>query len=179
MKRTTLLGACVVAASAAAAFAAPSTENARIFKLASTRLEQGEHEMTRARAFTTSSAKLQALDRAIVRLSQARTAAWTGDGPTFDALREFSFHDLVRAYETEAEIYFERKSLPLAQERNTQALSLDPTDSRALNLDVMIRAAKEQDIYDVNNGATQVDRIRDRRAAMGLPLRDRGISLRR
>jgi hypothetical protein len=179
MKRTTLLSACVVAASAAAASAAPSTENDRIFRLATTRLEQGEHEMSRVRTFTTSTAKLQALDRAIVRLNQARTVAWSGDGPTFDALREFSYYDLVRAYDDEAQIYFERKSLSLARDRTNQALSLDPTDARALNLDVMVRAAAETDIYDANNGATQVNRIRDRRAAMGLPLRDRGISLRR
>jgi Tfp pilus assembly protein PilF len=179
MKRTTLLGTCVAAALAAATNADPPTENERLFRLASTRLEQGEHEMSRARAFTTDSAKLQAYDRAIARLRQARTAAWSGHDATFDALREYSYHDLVRAYDAQAEIYFARKSLSLARERNIQALSLDPTDARALNLDVMIRAAEAADIYDVDQGAQAVNRIRDRRAAAGLPLRDRGVSTRR
>ena len=179
MKRTILLAACVAAALAAAASADPPTESERLFRLASTRLEQGEHEMSRVRALSTNSAKLQALDRAIVRLRQARAAAWSGTGSTFEALRDYSFAGLVRAYDGEAEIYFARKSLSLASERNQQALDLDPNDSRALNLAVMIRAAQEADVYDVNQGQKALDRIRARRAEAGMPLRPRGVATRR
>ena len=179
MKRTILLSACVATALAAAAFAGPPTTADQQLKLATTRLEQGEREMSQARAFTTNAAKLQAFDRAIVRLRQSWTAAWTGTGASFEAVQEYSFAQLVRAYDAEAEIYFARKSLSLASERNQQALGLDPNDSRALNLAVMIRAAQDADIYDVNQGQKALDRIRDRRADSGLPLRPRGVATRR
>jgi hypothetical protein len=180
MKRTILLVACAVTALAAASFAAePPTASDRLLKLATTRLEQGEREMSRARKLTTNSAKLDAWDRAIVRLRQARETAWKGTGASFEEVQKFAYAGLVRSLTAEAEIYFAKKSLPLAKKRNDAALDLDPNDARARNLAVMIRDAEEADIYDVHQGATAVNRIRDRRAAVGLPLRDRGVSTRR
>ena len=179
MKRTILLGACVVAAMAAATSAAPPTKTDQQLKLASTRLEQGEREMSKARASKTTAGKLQAWDRAITRLREARTASWQGTGASFEEIQKYSYAGLVRSLTAQAEIYFERKSLPLAKKRNNEALSLDPSDARAQNLAVMITAAEEEDIYDVHQGAGVVNRIRDRRAAAGLPLRDRGVSTRR
>jgi hypothetical protein len=85
----------------------------------------------------------------------------------------------VHAYTAEADIYWRRGSLKLARERVTSALAIDARDSRAVNLALLIKEAEATDIYTREQGSQFVDRIRQRRADAGLPLRDRGVSLRR
>jgi hypothetical protein len=94
-------------------------------------------------------------------------------------VRTDASRSLVRALDDEAEIYYRRKSLSLADKRVDEALGIQRDDPRARNLAAMIAAAKSTDVYDGNVGAVAVDRIRARRIAAGIPLRDRGIGNRR
>jgi hypothetical protein len=174
-----LLAACALPAFAAAALGGPDTAVAERLATASARLQAGEHQMSLARSATTSAARLDAWRQAVTLLRQARIAAWTGNGASFETLQTDAYYDFVRALDGVAETYFARKSLSLAKDANDEALSIAPADPRALNLAAMIRSAEHTDIYDPNQGATAVERIRARRAASGMALRDRGIASRR
>ena len=83
---------------------------------------------------------------------------------------------LVRTYTAQAEIYYNRGSLPAARKHNEAALAIDPKDGRARNLKVMIEAAEETDILDKSVGTVALDRIVERREAAGMPLRERGVT---
>ncbi len=179
MRRTILVAACALPAFGAAALGGPDPAEFEKLTTASARLEAGEHQITLARSATTTASRLDAWRKAVTLLRQARVDAWAGTSASFYELQTFAYYDFVRALDGEAETYFARKSLSLAKNANNEALSIAPTDSRALNLALMIRAAEETDIYDPNQGAAAVERIRARRAAAGMPLRDRGISTRR
>jgi hypothetical protein len=145
-------------------------------KFATTHVEQAEHQMTRLRVMTTPASRLAVLDRTIELLQLAWSDASGRQTDKFIAVRRRINADLVTSFVTESEIHFKRGSLPLAKGRALDALELDPDDSRALNLIVMIRDAETTDVYDKNQGAAAIDRIRARRAAAGIPLRDRGAA---
>ena len=86
--------------------------------------------------------------------------------------------DLVKTLNRTAALYYSRKSLSLAEKRVDEALKLAPKDKDALALQTAIKKAKDTDIYD-SVGAVAVSRIRARRLAAGVPLRNRGLARRR
>ena len=85
----------------------------------------------------------------------------------------------VRALNLETGVYYSRKSLSLAKKRNAAALKLAPKDKDALRLRDAIEKAAKKDIYESVNGIVSVNRVRSRRLAAGVPLRDRGVARRR
>ncbi len=86
--------------------------------------------------------------------------------------------DLVRTLNRTAALYYDRKSLSLAEKRVKEALKLAPKDKDALALQAAIKKAKETDIYD-SVGTVAINRVRARRLAAGIPLRNRGLAKRR
>ncbi len=87
--------------------------------------------------------------------------------------------DLVKTLNHETGVYYIRKSLSLAQKRNAAALKLAPKDKTALRLRAAIAKAKKKDIYESVDGIVGINRVRARRLATGVPLRNRGRSRRR
>ncbi len=87
--------------------------------------------------------------------------------------------ELVRALNLETGVYYSRKSLSLAKKRNAAALKLAPKDKHALRLRDAIEKAAKKDIYESVDGIVSVNRVRSRRLAAGVPLRDRGVARRR
>ncbi|MCZ6787127.1 MAG: hypothetical protein O7E54_08180 [Planctomycetota bacterium] len=86
--------------------------------------------------------------------------------------------DLVRTLNRTAALYYGRKSLSLAEKRINEALKLAPKDKDALALQAAIKKAKATDIYD-SVGTVAINRVRARRLAAGIPLRNRGLAKRR
>lgn len=97
----------------------------------------------------------------------------------FERAKADGVDGLVETLNRLAGLYYSRKSLPLAEKRNAEALKLKPADKRALALQAAIRQAKEKDIYESVDGVVGIDRVRARRLATGVPLRDRGVARRR
>lgn len=156
-----------------------SKADARRLESAASNLEKGRRELTRVARADTNSERLYALDRALLFLRRARTTALKSNALPYMNLRENVDDDLVAALNAQTEIYYGRKSLNLAEKRNTEAISVDPRDPQARIYTDLIAEAKSTDIYTEYQGSVAVNRIRDRRADVGLPLRDRGIATRR
>jgi hypothetical protein len=172
------LSVLLVTAAATIAVAMPDTAAERARKSATAHLEKGRELLADVAKLDTNAARLQSLDRALYFLRRSRTLLTGREGEAFDSLRADVSRDLVRALLDQAEIYYVRKSLSLAQKRAKEALAIDSEERRALELTKRIDTAKNTDIYE-GKGTVAIQRIRERRAAAGLPLRDRGISTRR
>jgi hypothetical protein len=173
-----LIGSALVLAAAAYAPAA-ETQADRDLNTVTNQLARAERIMTRASAYDRKAAQLYAYDQAAQMFIGARRTAAHWSGPAFESVWDDAGTGLVRAYDAQAEIYYYRGSLPSARRLNQAALEIDAQDARARNLSVMIQAAEETDIFDKVQGTVAVDRIVERRAAAGMPLRDRGVSTRR
>lgn len=178
MTHRILLGSALVLAAAAFAPAA-ETQADRDLKTVTNQLARAERIVSRAPSYERKAAQLYAYDQAAALFIAARRGAAHWSGPAFEAVWDDAGTGLVRAYVAQAEIYFDRGSLTSARRQNEAALAIDATDGRARNLKVMIEAAEETDIWDKNNGGVAIDRISERRAAAGLPLRERGAATRR
>jgi hypothetical protein len=168
----------IVTAAATMAVAMPDSAAERARKSADAHLEKGRKVLAEVAKQKTNAARLQTLDRALYFLRRSRTLATAHQGEAIESLRANVARDLSRALLDQAEIYYVRKSLSLAEKRVKEALAIDPKDRRAHGLTERIDHAKKTDIYD-GLGTAAIQRIRDRRAATGLPLRDRGITTRR
>jgi hypothetical protein len=179
MKNLKLLAAALVLAMTPAALAEPPTATARVKKDVAARIAAGDRNIDRAHTAGTPASRLDAYDDAIREYKAARRTAVARNTDAFSKLRVSAERGLVHAYTAEADIYWRRGSLKLARERVTSALAIDARDSRAVNLALLIKEAEATDIYTREQGSQFVDRIRQRRADAGLPLRDRGVSLRR
>jgi hypothetical protein len=173
-----LLGPALALA-ALAAPAAAETQADRDLKSATTRLEKAELIMSRAAKYERKAAQLYAYEQAVLLLIDARRTAAHWAGPAFESVWDDAASGLVRAYDAQAEIYYYRGSLPSARRHNEAALAIDARDIRARNLKVMIEAAEETDILDKSVGDVALGRIQERRAAAGMPLRERGVTPRR
>ncbi len=167
-----------LSALATLALAVPDESAKRSLAIATANLEKGDVLLAEVSALKTNASRLATLDRALYFLRRARKVAVAGE-PQFERIRGDASRSVVRALGDEAEIYYQRKSLSLAQKRAAEALAIDPADSRARNLIGRIEAAKSTDIHSNDMGSTAIGRIRERRAAAGIPLRDRGIGSRR
>jgi len=141
--------------------------------------EKGRKELARVAEATTRSRKLYALDRAATFLRRARTTALKSDAPPYLHLRANVDEALVDALNGQTEIYIARSSLRQAEKRNTEALSIAPRDLQARIYTDLITEAKSSDLWTDYQGTIAIERIRDRRADFGLPIRDRGVSRRR
>jgi hypothetical protein len=179
MKRTMLFTAAAVLAFAGARPSFGGDDAAQDLKLMRTHADQADRQAARVRELATPAARLAAFERAVglYQLAWADGKRWRTDD--FASVRRQINAGLVRAYDGESEIYYVRRSLPLAMDRAYDALDIDPQDPRAANLVVMIDDAARTDIYSKYQGVAAIERIRDRRAAEGIPLRDRGVALRR
>jgi hypothetical protein len=104
--------------------------------------------------------RLRLLERALVSLRNTDDATQT----RIDALTRI------------ARIHLERGSVQLAKRYNSEALNQPIANLQALLLVTDIHLAEVTDIYEVIEGQTAIDRIRDRRAATGAPIRDRGVA---
>lgn len=174
--RIVLASAFVLAAAAAPALA--ETQADRDLTGATRQLEKGEHILSLAAAYERPAAKLYAYEQAAETFVQSRRTAAHWSGPAFESVWNDASAGLVRAYDGQAEVYYDRGSLTLARRQNAAALEIDATDDRARNLKVMIEAAEQKDILDKANGQTALTRITERRAAAGMPLRERGVPVR-
>ena len=172
--RAILASALVLAAAALAP--AAETQADRDLKSATVRLAKAERIIVRARDYERDAAKLYAYDQAANLFIGARKTAAHWSGPAFESVWDDAASGLVRTYTSQAEIYYNRGSLPSAKRQNDAALAIDPMDGRARNLKVMIEAAAETDILDKSVGTVALDRITERRAAAGMPLRERGVT---
>src|SRR5262245_36266437 len=165
---------------AAAAFApAAETQAERDLKSVTNQLAKAERILGRAPSYERTAAQLYAYDQAVVLLTNARRTAAHWSGPAFESVWDDAAYALVRAYDAQTQIYLDRGSLPSARKQNEAALAVDPLDVRARNLKVMIEAAEYTDILYKNTGGVALDRIVERRAAAGMPLRERGVPVRR
>lgn len=162
-----------------AAWSAPDTAADRAMKRATADLEKGDEQLSKVSKLKSNAEKLQVLDRALYFLRKAHGVVPQGEEEAVVTLRARVAKSLVRALDDAAEIYYVRKSLTLAQKRNEEARAINSQDPRAHTLSEKIAEAKETDIYELITGETAIQRIRDRRAQMGLPLRDRGPATRR
>lgn len=165
---------------AAAAFApAAETQADRDLTTVTNQLSKAERILARAPSYERKAAQLYAYDQAVVLLTNARRTAAHWSGPAFESVWDDAADGLVRAYDAQTEIYFNRGSLPSARKQNEAALAIDPLDGPARNLKAMIAAAEETDILDKNTGGVALDRITERRAAARMPLRERGVPVSR
>jgi len=142
-------------------------------------LKRGEQKLALVPELQKNAARLRTLDRSLYYLRKARTISAKQKGAEFSALTEKVNPVLVRALVDQASIYYARTSLKMADKRVDEALSIVPEDASALRLKKAIRVARETDIYEQFQGTAAINRIRARRAAAGIPLRDRGAARRR
>jgi len=176
-RATAALLLCAAAGSATWAAADDTTD--RTMKLMEANLGKGQELLSEARKEKTNGAKLDALDRALYFLRRAHSTSPKGEADASAVLRRDVDATLVRALDDQAEIYYARKSLSLAKKRDQEALAIDRQDARARVLADLIYQAESTDIFTAYQGTIAIQRIRDRRAAVGIPLRDRGLTGRR
>jgi hypothetical protein len=177
MRLVLTLGTAALFFLGATAMTAPAQD--RETRLMEAQLERGHNELSRVADLTSNAARLQTLDRAIVWLRGARAIASRRAGREYFEARRQAESDLVEALVDESSVYLDRKSLPLARKRAREALDVTPYDPRAIGMLAQIDRAERTDIYDASTGNVAIQRIRERRAAAGLPLRDRGVANRR
>lgn len=170
--------AALLSASVFAWAGPPDSATDRTFKLAETHLLKGNDQLQRVSQEKTNAARIDVLDRAIYFFRRARTVAANQAEPRFAELRSGTDARLVRALDDQAEIYYARKSLWLAEKRVKESLSILPNDPRSAALLEKITTAKNTDVYD-QYGNVPLHQIRNRRFGTGVPLRDRGPGLRR
>lgn len=179
MRMLRFAGALVLSAAATFALAGPDQSAERALKAASASLEKGTDLLAASSKDRSNAARLDTLDRSLYFLRRARKQASGGAGASFDTVRADASQSLVHALDDQTEIYYRRKSLPMAQRRIDEALAIDPSDARARNLNTLVAAAQSSDVYSDNIGTVAYQRIHGRRAAIGVPLRDRGPGMRR
>jgi len=178
MRLTATVAVVALLALGTAAWPGPTAQEHDV-RLATAQFEKGHELLGSVFNEKTNAARLQLLDRAVYFLRSARSTASKQSPDLMAPLSGKVDDDLVSALDNEAEIYYVRKSLNLAKKRATEALSIQPGESRAAGLLRRIREAESTDVYEGSNGIAAIQRIRDRRAAAGIPLRDRGVSTRR
>jgi len=176
MRRTTLFA--VLALFSLGSFAQSDAAQDRAMRLVAAQYQKGHDELAKVQSINSNTGRLHTLDRAIFFLRSARKGVSKNAPDAISDIRRNVDLDLANALNDQSEIYYTRKSLPLAEKRATEALAVIPGNARAAMMLRRIETAKERDIYD-DLGTVAVRRIRDRRAAAGLPLRDRGLSNRR
>ncbi len=164
---------------AAAAPAETTGKAARDFARTQAHLEKGRMTLAKLEEAVSDAPRLQILDRALYFLRRARALAIANAEPEFRAVEAEITPLLVDTLNRQTAIYYGRKSLPLAKKRNAEALALAPKDKPALALAAAIEKADKEDIYESVTGLVAIDRVRARRLAMGVPLRDRGLARRR
>lgn len=163
----------------AATFAWPESASDRNVKLATARLEKGRGLLGSVSSKDSNASRLATLDRAIYFLREGRQVTVKEKGDAFVGLQKEIDANLVRSLVSEAEIYFERTSVPKAKQRVEEALTIDPRNPRALDLSAMITASESASSYSgsrvpAGRETQEQRRIRERRAANGVTLRDRG-----
>lgn len=179
MRRIKFFAVLALALASFVASAQGQASPERNLRLAAAQYEKGHSELALVPTIDSNSGRLRKLERAIFFLRSARSTI-TKNPPkvTTDLPRNVDV-DLANALNDSGEIYYARKSLRQAEKRADEALLVIPGNARSTILLRKIEVAKETDIYDENLGTVAIRRIRDRRAAAGLPLRDRGASNRR
>jgi len=176
MRSTTLLCASALLAICASAHAGGLvTAEDRDRQTITNKLADADHQMARTRKFAGNDAKLNAYDLAIDAYRRARATALKHPIGDFDKLRVDAERGLVRALDSEAEIYFYRGSIPQARKRVSEAVALDSSDSRALNLIEMINGAGYDDVVYTQPNSVAAQRIYQRRSALGNRLNGRAI----
>jgi hypothetical protein len=165
------LGLLVLAAAVSA-----DTPADRTLALARAYLKRGLEAVEAANSARTAGQRLHALARADFLLGRADgLAAKAGDL----GLESRARVALIDARIRKAAAYYERKSLPSAKETVLQALALDPSNAAAKALLAAIEKAEDEDVFDSVDGVVGIDRVKARRLAAGVPLRDRGVARRR
>ena len=152
MKYKSALGALAVVALGATAWPSDLTNKDRE-RFASQFLERGTKTLCLVSSKDGNAAKLNKLDRALSSLRRARTEASKCTGDRCDQIREEVNKRLVRTLDDEAEIFYVRRSLPLATERLTEALEIAPYDERSSNLLYRVK-------YSMANGYSYGDAYR-------------------
>jgi len=162
-------------AGGATAWSAPITASDRQLKAAVADTEKGRDQLDRLLDANSNSSRLYRLDRALMFLRRSRVS--TAKSPTTEGVarvRAETDRLMVRALTRAAEIDYSRRSLSRAEKRIDEARTIDPMDARVRVLHDMILEAKTHDVYTDFAGTVALQRIIDRRATFGAPLRDRG-----
>jgi len=133
MRLTPILSTFLLVAVGATAWPSDLTTRDRE-KFTAQFLEQGKKRLSFVSSQDGNAARLNKLDRALSALRRARTEALKCKSERCEQLREEVDKNLVRTLDDEAEIFYVRRSLPLAKERVTEALDVAPYDERSMNL---------------------------------------------
>jgi len=175
----TLATFLTLVAAVSAADGLPKTDSERQFARVEAYLERGREALGSIDGAKTPATKLQALGRARFDLERAYSLARMRKETEFRGLEAEARFTLAETLVDEATIQFARKSLPRAKRSVGDALRLDPNHPRARVLLTAIVEAEKEDLLDVANGGIANERVRQRREALGFPLRDRGAARRR
>lgn len=141
-------------------------------------LTRGQEQLDKESKQDANAAKLRTLDRALYFYERAEKLAGDRDETEFDAPETKARTKRVEALNRQARIHFERKSLDRAEEKAKAVLELDKDNALAKATLELIRKERDEDVFD-ELGNTAIDRIKARRRAAGIPLRDRGRARRR
>jgi len=157
------------------ALVAAGAEPDRTTARAEAHLKRGQQALDAAKA-AKGAGRFHAFGRAVYFLGQSNELATkAGNAKLLGEARK----GLVDALIGRGAAYYERKSLPSAKADVLRALQLDPKSARAQALLAAIRKAEDEDIFESVEGVVGIDRVRERRLAAGVPLRDRGVARRR
>jgi hypothetical protein len=176
---STLLVLALCGGAGTALGAEVGTKADRELALALKKFRTGVEKLSAAGDQRTRAASLNKLDSALYHLRGARTIALRDRDDRYDTLQALVDCQLVQALNAQAAIHYERGSNSLAMKRLKEAAAIAPDDPRTCNLTVAVLHKQNADPYASTQGTTAINRIRDRRAVSGPPLRERGIALRR
>ena len=180
MKRVTLVSLFTLltfplVAPADSASASSSTSADRVRRY----LERGEKVVALAERETRTARRLQVLERALRTLDRARalrgTQSTSGERLPSDAEIDRA---TLHALNSIARIHLDRGALIPARDVNRRALALRTPSVQALTLHAEIHKRLLKDLFD-DKGIAAIQRVRERRAAAGAPVRDRGRARRR
>lgn len=124
--------------------------------------------------------KLSLLDRELDLLRRANGIVRVYEAADkYGSLAQTIERRLIAALNAKTRIYIKRGALPQAVKANRAALSYRMTSVEALQLRHVLSSIASKDLFEEYEGQASIRRLRDRRAAGGSAVRDRGLARRR
>ena len=150
----------------------------RVLKNVQAHLTKGQEQLDKEAKQKRNSLKLRTLDRALYFYGRAEKLADKRSEAEFEAPKTSARAKRVEALNRQSRIYFERKSLEKAEDKAKAVLEIDKNNALAKATLALIQKERDEDIFD-DLGNTAIDRVKARRRAAGIPIRDRGRARRR
>ena len=145
----------------------------KVLKNVSAHLTRGQEQLDKEAKQTKNASKLRTLDRALYFYGRADKLSRARKEAEFAEPLKKARAKQVETLNRQALIHFARKSLARSEAKVKAVLKIDPKNALAKATQRLIDEERKGDIYD-GQGDAAIDRIRARRRAAGLPLRDRG-----